>query len=68
MFKIDDLEFIKAVKEMKSISDICEELKINYTNLIYGRTTKENEQKVANVLKVEILKLYALIKLREEEK
>ena len=67
MFKIDDLEFIKAVKEMKSISDICEEMKINYTNLVYGKTTKENEQKVANALKVEILKIYALIKLREEK-
>lgn len=64
---MNDLEFIKAVKEMKSISEICDELKINYTNLVYGKTTKENEEKVANVLKVEILKLYALIKLREEK-
>ena len=53
---------------MKSISDICEEYKINYTNLIYGKTTSENEQKVVNDLKMEILKIYALLKIKMEEK
>lgn len=52
---------------MKSISEICEENKINYTNLVYGKTTKENEQKVASALKIEILKIYALIKLMEDK-
>ena len=65
---MDDLDFIKAYKDMKSISDICEEYKINYTNLIYGKTTSENEQKVVNDLKMEILKIYALLKIKMEEK
>lgn len=64
---MDDLEFIRACKDMKSISEICEENKINYTNLVYGKTTKENEQKVASALKIEILKIYALIKLMEDK-
>lgn len=63
---MNELEFIKAYKDMKSISDICEHLGINYTNLIYGRTTKENEKKVARILKVEILKIYAIIKMMED--
>ena len=65
---MDDLDFIKAYKDMKSISDICEENKINYTNLVYGKTTKENEKKVANALKMEVLKIYALLKIKMEGK
>lgn len=65
---MDDLEFIKAYKDMKSISEICDEFKINYTNLIYGKTTSENEEKVANSLKMEVLKIYALLKMKLEEK
>ena len=66
--KMNDLEFIKAYKDMKSISEICDEFKINYTNLIYGKTTSENEEKVANSLKMEVLKIYALLKMKLEEK
>ena len=65
---MEDIEFIKAYKDMKSISEICDEYKINYTNLVYGKTTKENEKKVAESIKMEILKIYALLKMKMEDK
>ena len=38
------LEKIKNISKI-SISDICKELKINRSNLLNGKSTKENEQK-----------------------
>ena len=65
---MDELDLIKAYQDMKALSIICEENKINYSNLINGKTTKENEQKIANAVKMEILKIYALLKIKMEEK
>lgn len=56
-----DLEFITEYRKMKKISDICKEYGIDHTNLIYGRTTKENTEIVANILKNEIKKIYSEI-------
>ena len=39
------LEKIKNISKI-SISDICKEFKINRSNLLNGKTTKENEKKV----------------------
>ena len=65
---MSDYEFIMAIKDMKSISNICEELKIDYANVIKGTASKENITKVANKLKVEITKMYSIIKFLEEQK
>ena len=63
---MDDMNFILAYKDMKSISDICDELKINYSNLVNGKTSNENEKKVVDKLKIECYKIYSLVKLMEE--
>ena len=52
--KMDDYNFILAIKDLKTIPKICKELEIDYTNLIKGRSTAENEKKVASILKLEI--------------
>lgn len=59
---MDDYNFILAIKDLKTIPKICKELEIDYTNLIKGRSTAENERKVASILKLEILKAYCYIK------
>ena len=40
--------YLKKIKNISkiSISKICDELKINRSNLLNGKTTKENEKKV----------------------
>lgn len=52
-----DIEIIQAFKKMRSIGDICKDLNINYANLIQGKTTKENEHKVVQELKLELYKI-----------
>ena len=52
-----DIEIIKEFKKMRSIGDICKDLNINYANLIQGKTTKENEHKVVQELKLELYKI-----------
>lgn len=52
-----DSEIIQAFKKIRSIGYICKELKINYANLIQGKSTKENEHKVAQELKLELYKI-----------
>lgn len=63
---MSDYDFISAYKDMKSISDICEELKINYSNLINGKTSKENEKKVAEKLKLEVIKIFSVVNMMED--
>ena len=63
---MDEKDIIASYKEMKSIKKICEELEIDYSNLINGKTSKENEKKVANKIKVECFKMYSFLKLMEE--
>lgn len=64
---MEDRDFILAYKDMKSISDICEELKINYSNLVNLKTSKENEKKVADKLRLECYKIFSLLKMMEEK-
>lgn len=61
-----DIDFILAYKDMKSISDICEELKINYSNLVNGRTSAENEKKVVEKIRLECYKIYSLVQMMED--
>lgn len=63
---MEDFDIITSYKEMKSIKKICEELEIDYSNLMNGKATKENEKKVAGKIKVECFKMYSIIKLMEE--
>ena len=48
-----DIEFIHKIKNIK-LGNICKVNKIDYTNLIYGRTSKENTKKIANELRREL--------------
>lgn len=57
MKKLDDLEILKAFKNMRTIGEICKELQIDYANVIQGKTTKENIHKVVQELKLELYKL-----------
>lgn len=50
---MNDLDFIKAFQKIK-LTDICKELKIDYSNLYAGRTGKVNEKRV----KEELIKKY----------
>lgn len=52
-----DFDIIMAFKKMRSISEICKGLGIDYSNLIRGNTTAENEHKVVQELKLELYKL-----------
>lgn len=63
---MDEKDIITSYKEMKSIKKICEELDIDYSNLMNGKATKDNEKKVANKIKVECFKMYSFLKLMEE--
>ena len=42
-----DIELIHKIKNIK-LGNICKDNKIDYTNLIYGRTSKENTKKIAD--------------------
>ena len=65
---MNDFDFIESFKNMKSISDICKEYGIDYSNLTTNRTTQENIKKVADRLKIEVYKLYAILTFIEREK
>lgn len=62
---MSDLNFIMEYKNMKSVAKVCKDLKIDYPNLSRGKTSKENEKKVADELKKQILKLYSDIIINE---
>ena len=59
---MSDFEFILAIKDLKTISQICANLGIDYSNLIKGKSTAENEKRVANVLRLEIFKAICYVK------
>lgn len=65
---MDDLEFILEVKNMNKINNICKDLNIDYSNLIKGKSKKENIEKVADILENEIVRLYSLILLKRRKK
>lgn len=48
-----DIELIHKIKNIK-LGNICKCNKIDYTNLIYGRTSKENTKKIADELRREL--------------
>ena len=52
-----DFEIIMQFKNMKTIGEICKELKIDYSNLISGKSTKGNEHRVVQALKLELYKI-----------
>ena len=52
-----NLELILALKNMKKLSVICREHNINYSNLVQGKSSKENEKLIADEIKKEIVKL-----------
>ena len=52
-----DIDLIRGIKNIK-IGNICKSNKVDYTNLIYERTSNENIKKVANELR---RKLYPLL-------
>lgn len=52
------IEFINEYRKMKSVGDFCKQEKINHSNLIKGKSTKENEDKIATLCKLEIIRLY----------
>lgn len=54
---MEDFEIIMQFKNMKTIGEICKELKVDYSNLISGKSTKENEHRVAQALKLELYKI-----------
>jgi hypothetical protein len=55
---LTNLEFINEYRNMKSVGDFCKITGVQHSNLIQGRTTKENEQKIATLCKFEIIRLY----------
>lgn len=54
---MEDFEIIMQFKNMKTIGEICKELKIDYSNLISGKSTKDNEHRVVQALKLELYKI-----------
>lgn len=54
---MEDFDIILQFKNMRTIGEICKELKIDYSNLIRGNSTKENEHKVVQELKLELYKI-----------
>lgn len=56
-----DFEFIREYKNMKAISDVCEELCLNYANLIQEKSSKEKEKQVSLLLKAEIVRMYNIV-------
>ena len=58
---MEDFDFIMEYKNMKSVGKICKEFGIDYPNLSRGKKTRENEKKVADELKKQVIKLYSNI-------
>ena len=51
---MENAEIIERFKKMKTIGEMCRENKINYSNLVNKRTSKENEQIIVNEILTEI--------------
>ena len=60
-----DYSFILKYKELKTIGQVCKNLSIDYSNLINGKTSKENYKKVADELKRQVIELYSSIMIDE---
>lgn len=55
--KLDDLEYIKKFRKIKT-ARICRKLRIDVSNLMSYRSTKQNAKKVREEIESEIAKLY----------
>ena len=60
-----DYSFILKYKQLKTIGQVCKNFSIDYSNLINGKTSKENYKKVADELKKQVIELYSNI-IKEE--
>lgn len=54
---MDNLEYIKKFSKI-NITKTCKKLRVDRSNLLSGRTTKENIKKVREELESEVAKLY----------
>ena len=63
--KDKDLDYIKKFSKI-SVQEICKQENVNRSNLLYGRSTKENSKKVRRGIESEIAKLY--VKRIEDER
>jgi hypothetical protein len=61
-----DLEYIKKFTSIQ-VTKVCKKLKIDYSNLISGRSSKANENKVRKELESEFAKLYIIKDKKEGE-
>ena len=59
VYILNDKEFIKLYKNLKSISNICDELGIDKGNVSRGTISDEQAKKLADELKFEIVKIYS---------
>ena len=53
-----NLEYITNYRKMRSVGDFCKIMGIDSSNLVRGKSTKENEEKIATLCKLEIIKMY----------
>ena len=60
-----DYSFILKYRELKTIGQVCKNLSIDYSNMINGKTSKENYKKVADELKRQVIELYSSIIVEE---
>lgn len=65
---MNSIEFINEYRRMKSIGDFCKIIGVNHSNLIKGKSTKENENKIATLCKIEIIRLYSEVMKDNVEK
>lgn len=54
MIRIKNIDFILKYKNMMKVSKMCKIVGVDYTNLIKGRTTAENIEKINVMCKKEI--------------
>ena len=64
---MSDLDYIKKFNSIQ-ITKVCKKLGIDYANLISGRSSSENEEKVRKELEYEFAKLYIDKIIKEVEK
>lgn len=55
---MNNLDFINLYRKQKTVYDLCKENNILYSNLVYGKSTKEKERIIANLCKQEIMKMF----------
>ena len=61
-----DMEFINAYRTMRSCGDICNDLRIDFANLINDKVADEKLKKIVYQMRVEIMKMSGLLKIYDE--